>query len=108
MAKYQVMFWKHIPAQVKAWDEGGEVKRMLPDRFQAAIDAYAMKDGSTEMDAYLEAWRWGDTQDRPGSAEEVASAVVRELDVANPRSKLMQHPLPDAPHEGEGAAKEKG
>jgi len=30
MAKYQVMFWKHIPAHVKAWDESGEVKRMLP------------------------------------------------------------------------------
>ena len=89
MAKYQVMFWKHIPAQVKAWDERSEVKRMLPDRFQAAIDAFAMKDGSTEMDAYLEAWRWGDPQERSGAAEEVAAAIVRELDEANPRSKLM-------------------
>jgi hypothetical protein len=89
MATYQVMFWKHIPAQVKAWDERGEVKRMLPDRFQAAIDAYAMKDGSTEMDAYLEAWRWGDAQERAGSAEEVANTLVKELDEANPRSKLM-------------------
>jgi len=36
---------------------GGRAKtsqRMLPDSFQAAIDAYAMKDGSTDMDAYLE------------------------------------------------------
>jgi Virulence factor len=89
MAKYQVMYWKHIPAQVKAWDERGEVKRMLPDRFQAAIDAYAMKDGSTAMDDYLEAWRWGEAQDRPGSAEEVAEALVKELDGANPRSRLM-------------------
>jgi hypothetical protein len=90
MAKYQVMFWKHIPAQVKAWDETGEVKRLLPDRFQAAIDAYAMKDGSTEMDAYLEAWRWEEVEERPGSAEEVAGALVKELDAANPRSRLMQ------------------
>ncbi|MEA2669450.1 MAG: hypothetical protein QOJ33_2384 [Chloroflexota bacterium] len=89
MAKYQVMFWKHIPAHVKAWDERGEVKRLLPDRFQAAIDAYAMKDGSTDMDAYLEGWRWSETQERPGSAEEVAGVVVTELDVANPRSALM-------------------
>jgi len=95
MAKYQVMFWKHIPAQVKAWDERGEVKRMLPDRFQAAIDAFAMKDGSTEMDAYLEAWRWGETEERAGSAEEVANLLVKELDAANPRSKLM-----DAAQEG--------
>ena len=94
MAKYQVMFWKHIPAHVKAWDETGEVKRLLPDRFQAAIDAYAMKDGSTDMDAYLEGWRWGEAQERAGSAEDVASAVVTELDVANPRSALMS-PTPE-------------
>jgi hypothetical protein len=62
---------------------------MLPDRFQAAIDAYAMKDGSTGMDAYLEAWRWADVQERQGSAKEVASALVQELDAANPRSRLM-------------------
>jgi len=92
MAKYQVMFWKHIPAQVKAWDESGEVKRMLPDRFQAAIDAYAMKDGSTGMDAYLEAWRWGDEGERTGSPEDVAGALVKELDAANPRSTLMDPP----------------
>ena len=89
MARYQVMSWKHIPSQVKAWDDGGEVKRMLPDRFQAAIDAFAMKDGSTEMDAYLEAWRWGDAEERAGSAEDVANSLVKELDAANPRSKLM-------------------
>jgi hypothetical protein len=89
MAKYQVMFWRHIPAQVKAWDDEGEVKRVLPDRFQAAIDAYAMMDGSTEMDAYLEGWRWGDAQERPGTAKEVATALVKELDADNPRSKLM-------------------
>ena len=92
MASYQVMFWKHIPAHVKAWDEKGEVKRLLPDRFQAAIDAYAMKHGSTDMDAYLEGWRWGATEERPGSAEDVASAVVTELGRANPRTVLMNPP----------------
>ena len=97
MAKYQVMFWKHIPAQVKAWDEKGEVKRMLPDRFQAAIDAYAMRDGSTGMDAYLDAWQWAKPQERPGSAEDVATALGAELDAANPRSTLMN------PHAGNPA-----
>jgi hypothetical protein len=89
MAKYQVMYWKHIPAQVKAWDATAEVKRMLPDRFQAAIDAYAMKDGSTDMDAYLDGWWWGDPQEREGSAADVADSLTRELVEANPRSKLM-------------------
>lgn len=89
MAEYQVMYWKHIPSQVKAWDGATEVKRMLPDYFQAAIDAYAMKDGSTDMDAYLEGWRWADTAERDGSPQEVLDALVAELTAANPRSRLM-------------------
>ena len=83
------MYWKHIPSQVKAWDGTGEVKRMLPDRFQAAIDAYAMKDGSTDMDAYLDGWKWGPVEERDGSPEEVLAAIVENLDVSNPRSRLL-------------------
>ncbi len=89
MANYQVMFWKHIPSQVKAWDGSSEVKRMMPDRFQVAIDAFAMKDGSTDMDAYLEAWQWGPVEQRPGAPDEVLATVVAELDAANPRATLM-------------------
>ncbi len=89
MAKYQVMRWKHIPSQVKAWEGDVEVKRMLPDYFQAAIDAYAMKDGSTDMDAYLDGWRWGEVEERDGDANEVLDTVVGELTAANPRSRLM-------------------
>jgi hypothetical protein len=90
VAKYQVMSWKHIPSQIKAWDGEAEVKRMLPDRFQAAVDACAMKDGSTDMESYLEGWGWGPVEERPGTPAEVADAVVAELDAANPRSRLME------------------
>jgi uncharacterized protein YfaP (DUF2135 family) len=84
------MFWKHIPSQVRAWDGTNEVKRMMPDRFQVAIDAFAMKDGSTDMDAYLEGWRRGPVEEREGSPDEVLAAVIAELDDANPRSALMK------------------
>lgn len=90
MASYQVMFWKHIPSQVKAWDGRNEVKRMMPDRFQVAIDAFAMKDGSTDMDAYLDGWRRGPVEEREGSPDEVLAAVIAELDHDHPRSRLMQ------------------
>ncbi|HKV86649.1 MAG TPA: virulence factor [Candidatus Dormibacteraeota bacterium] len=89
MASYQVMYWKHIPSQVKAWEGQAEVKRMLPDYFQAAIDAYAMKDGSTEMDAYLDGWHWGGVEERAGAPHEVVAAVIDEITGANPRSRLM-------------------
>jgi hypothetical protein len=89
MASYQVMFWKHIPSQVMAWEGEAKAKRMLPDYFQAAIDAYAMKDGSTDMDAYLEGWHRGPVEEREGAPEDVIDAVVEELTAANPRPKLM-------------------
>ncbi|MFI5282617.1 MAG: virulence factor [Candidatus Dormibacterales bacterium] len=89
MASYQVMFWKHIPSQIRAWEGEAEVKRMLPDYFQAAIDAYAMNDGSTDMDAYLEGWRRGPVEERPGHPEDVVASLIEELTAANPRSLLM-------------------
>jgi hypothetical protein len=89
MAEYQVMYWKHIPSQIKAWEGDVQAKRMLPDYFQAAIDAFAMKSGSTDMDAYLDGWAWGPVAAREGSPEAVASALVEELTAANPRAKLM-------------------
>jgi hypothetical protein len=89
MASYQVMYWKHIPSQVKAWAGEDLVKRMMPDYFQAAIDAYAMRDGSTDMDAYLDGWKWGPAEERDGTPEEVLASVVEELTAANPRSRLM-------------------
>ncbi len=89
MTRYQVMYWKHIPSQVKAWDGDTETKRMLPDYFQAAIDAYAMKEGSTEMDVYLDGWQWGPVEERDGAPREVVDALVDELTAANPRSSLL-------------------
>ena len=89
MAQFQVLFWKHIPSQVMAWEGEDKAKRMLPDYFQAAIDAYAMKDGSTDMDAYLEGWHRGPIEVRDGTPEEVIEALVEELTAANPRARLM-------------------
>jgi hypothetical protein len=89
MANYQVTFWKHIPSQVKAWDETADVKGMMPDRFQVAIDAFSMKEGSTDMDVYLEGWQRGPVEQREGTPEEVLAAVIKELDAANPRARLM-------------------
>jgi hypothetical protein len=89
MAQFQVMYWKHIPSQVMAWEGEVKAKRMLPDYFQAAIDAYAMKDGSTDMDAYLEGWHRGPVEERDGTPEEVIDVLVAELTAANPRPRLM-------------------
>lgn len=80
MAHYQVLYWRDIPAQVRVYEPGRRtLSRALPERFQHAIDAIAMRDGLAGTDAYLEQWKWSEKRDREGSAEEVLEAVMAEL-----------------------------
>jgi hypothetical protein len=79
MARYQILYWQDIPAQVKAYDGARPVSRPLPERYLAAIDRAAMEQGLASTDAYLEQWRWSAKLERPGSAAEVLDAVCAEL-----------------------------
>lgn len=88
MARYQIMYWKDIPNVVKAWDAGGEKKMQLSSRFALAIDAAAVQEADVEADVYLDGWLWSDEEERPGTAEEVARDLVRELEAAWPRERL--------------------
>jgi hypothetical protein len=90
LARYQVMYWKDIPAQVKAEDEAGIEKGMLPARFSEAIDAAAMAEGSVDSDAYLNGWQWSAPQEREGTAREVADAVMAELERDYPKDRLVE------------------
>jgi hypothetical protein len=80
MARYRIMTWQGIPAQVKASDgEGGRASREMPEWFAQEIDRVAMRDGLAGTDAYLEAWTWSSPQEREGTAEAVVDAVILEL-----------------------------
>jgi len=81
MAEYQVLYWKDIPAQIKVFESGKRpISRVLPDRFQQEIDRVAMREGLHGSDAYLDQWHWSEKQERPGSAEEVATALLNEFE----------------------------
>lgn len=80
MAQYQILYWRDIPAQIKVSDPGKRpISRQLPERFQQEIDRVAMRDGLAGTDDYLNQWQWSEKKDRPGTAEEVAEALLREL-----------------------------
>ncbi len=81
MARYRVLSWDGIPAQLKVLEEGRRPLSVpLPDWFGQEIDRVAMQKGLTGSDAYLELWQWSPDVERPGSAEEVAAAVVAEIE----------------------------
>lgn len=91
MAEYQVTYWRDIPATVTAREGRGHTVRVeLPGRFQEAIDELAMRLALTGTDAYLEHWRRGPWQDRPGSPDEVARAVAAELDAEHSPERLRR------------------
>jgi len=79
-ARYQVLYWKDIPAQVRVEAGGEEVKLELDPRMQSHIDSVAMQQGLLGTDAYLDHWHWSDPQERPGTAGDVAQSLKRELE----------------------------
>ena len=80
MARYRILAWREIPAQVQATDDtGGKANRKLPGWFGAEIDRVAMREGLAGTDDYLEKFAWSDETERAGSADEVADALVAEL-----------------------------
>ena len=81
MARYQVLYWKDVPAQVKVFPESGRpLARQMPDRFQAEIDRIAMERGLADTDDYLNQWHWTAKQERPGDPAEVLDALIQELE----------------------------
>ncbi len=81
MATYRILAWRGIPSLVKVFPEEGRPRSVaLDDWFTAEIDRVAMREGLVGSDAYLEQFAWSEDLERPGSAEEVAAAVVAELE----------------------------
>jgi hypothetical protein len=91
MAIYQVTYWQEIPSQVDAREGGKGHKLMLSQRFQELIDLVATKRNLGSSDDYIGQWNKGKKTDRPGSAEQVARAVVDELEAqyAEIRAKAL-------------------
>jgi hypothetical protein len=80
MATYQIVTWRGIPASVEVTDATASVTRLLSERFQMLIDSVSMQLGLHEEEAYIAAWDRSAPAERPGGAEEVAAAVVAELE----------------------------
>jgi len=80
MAFYQILYWQHIPSQIKAWDDADEIKVELAPRFMTRIDEAAQSQGLTSTDDYLAQWKWSDEEERDGTAAEVVEAVKKELE----------------------------
>ena len=80
MAKYCIFYWKHIPSSITVEGDGRTVKKQLSRKIQNAIDAYAMAEGLTSTNDYTAQWKRGEWMEREGSPEEVAEALLADLE----------------------------
>lgn len=80
MAVYQILHWNDIPAQVRVFKGKKTISREMPARFQVAIDRIAMEEGLAGSEDYLDQWQWTEKRERPGDAEVVLNALLRELE----------------------------
>jgi len=75
MAKYRVIYWKHIPQSFTVEGDG-----RISEKVQNKIDAYAMAEGLTSTSDYAAQFKRGDWTERNGTPEEVASALLSQLE----------------------------
>lgn len=87
MASLTIVYWRDIPAQVIVKRGRETAKRQLPERFQQAIDAAAMRAKLVGTDAYLNEWRRAEpvTCGEDLEAEAASCAAGLEADYDNTR-----------------------
>ena len=85
-----VTFWRDIPSQVVAKAGRTAEKRMLPERFQEAIDMAAMRSGAAGTDAYLEEWRRATPVECGDDLQEAVEIALAALETEYDKVRLKQ------------------
>jgi metal-dependent amidase/aminoacylase/carboxypeptidase family protein len=80
MARYRIMYWKHIPQSFTVEGEGRTIKKQLSQKIQDKIDAYAMAEGLTSTSDYAAQYKRGDWVEYDGTPEDVAEALLSQLE----------------------------
>lgn len=86
--KYQIVYWRDIPAQVKVRAGRLRLSKPLSNRFPVAIDEAAMRAKKTESDDYLAEWRNGAWQETDGNPETMLADLANELETTYPPERL--------------------
>ncbi len=90
MVDVTVVYWRDIPAQVIVGKGRRGAKKPLPERFEQAIDAAAMRLGAKDSDAYLAEWRKAAPYQVEGDAAEVAESEAARLEAEYDRERVRK------------------
>lgn len=90
MASLIIVYWRDIPAQVIVKRGRETAKRQLPERFQHAIDAAAMRAKLVGTDAYLNEWRRAEPVACGEDLEAEAAACAAKLEAEFDNARLAK------------------
>ena len=88
MARYQILYWEHIPIGVKATDANGTVRKNLPNRFQEAFEK-AVSQNRQRATYTTSGFRWSEEKVRGGTATDVATDIVNALNKTWDETKAL-------------------
>ena len=88
--RYQIIYWRDIPSQVKIRNGRERMSKLLSERFQESINRAAYRAKAISGDAYLEAWRASGWVQREGDPHEIAGELLQELEAKYDSDTLEQ------------------
>lgn len=80
MTRYRITYWKNIPQSFIVEGKGRTIRKQLSQKVQDKIDAVAMVEGLTSSSDYAAQYKRGDWMERDGSPEDVADALLAQLE----------------------------
>jgi len=84
----EIVYWRDIPAQVKARAGRQRASKPLGERFQEAIDVAAMRAGKGGTDDYLAEWATRPVGERDEEPEKAVEALAADLERAYTPERL--------------------
>ncbi|GAA0289568.1 virulence factor [Rhodovulum strictum] len=88
MPEITILYWRDIPAQVIVGKGRTAEKRILPQRFEQAIDRCAMAIGARDIDGYLAEWRRAGPVLREGDPAALAEAEAARIETSYDAARL--------------------
>jgi hypothetical protein len=83
-----IVYWRDIPAQVIVGKGRRGEKRILPERFEQAIDRAAMKSGAAESDDYMSGFRKAPPIPGVGTDVEAAAAAAASIEAEYDQERI--------------------
>lgn len=87
MPKIVTIYWRDIPSQVTVQEGRKRAKKLLPARYQEAIDRAAMRAKKTDTDAYLDDWKRVNKKG-DGDLDELLESTVADIEAKYTDEKL--------------------